>query len=373
MRHSIRCALAGAAASAGIIALAACPASAAATSQTHHTSVPCDTAALASAISGAVRGDTLVLAVGCTYQTGGLPEIGTNLAIVGRGATLEYTFTTAETPIMSVPAGVTVHISNLNFSDGYSVNSNASALATAGNVTIDGGSFTGNEDTIGGSAIENTGQLTVRGVAFTNNGGEVATGGAIDNSGQLTAIDTTFTGNNTQLYGTSGGAIVNDGHATLRDDTLTGNAADSGRGGAILNDGTLTVVSSTIASNGALSGGGAIYNDGTLTVLSSSISKNVTSFAVDPASVANGGGIEIAYGTVTLRDDSLSGNSASDGGAIYNGDGTLAVASTSIKSNTAGTGGAGGISNKTGRVCLRHDRIMSNTPVNCLNVPGCKG
>jgi hypothetical protein len=373
MRHSIRCALAGAAASAGIIALAACPASAAVTSQAHHTSVPCDTAALASAISGAVRGDTLVLAVGCTYQTGGLPEIGTNLAIVGRGATLEYTFTTAETPIMSVPAGVTVHISNLNFSDGYSVNSNASALATAGNVTIDGGSFTGNEDAIGGSAIENTGQLTVRGVAFTNNGGEVATGGAIDNSGQLTAIDTTFTGNNTQLYGTSGGAIVNDGHATLRDDTLTGNAADSGRGGAILNDGTLTVVSSTIASNGALSGGGAIYNDGTLTVLSSSISKNVTSFAVDPASVANGGGIEIAYGTVTLRDDSLSGNSASDGGAIYNGDGTLAVASTSIKSNTAGTGGAGGISNKTGRVCLRHDRIMSNTPVNCLNVPGCKG
>src|ERR1700722_2422202 len=229
MRHSIRCALAGAAASAGIIALAACPA-----------------AALDSAISSAANGDTLVLASGCTYQTGGLPQISTNLAIVGRGATLEYTFTTAESPIMSVPGGVTVHISNLNFTDGYSLGAYASALATQGNVTIDGGTFTGNTSEDGGSAIDNSGQLTVRGAAFTDNGGEAATGGAIDNSGQLTVVDTTFTGNDTQLYGTSGGAIVNGGHATLRDDTLTGNAANSGAGGAIVNGGTLTVVSSTI-------------------------------------------------------------------------------------------------------------------------------
>jgi hypothetical protein len=375
MRHSTRCALAGAAASAGIIALAAGPASAAVASPAHHTSVPCDTAALDSAISGAASGDTLVLAAGCTYQTGGLPEISTNLAIVGRGATLEYTFTTAETPIMSVPGAVTVHISNLNFTDGYSVSANASALATQGNVTIDGGTFTGNTDETGGSAIENTGRLTVRGAAFTDNGGEAATGGAIDNRGQLTVVATTFAENNTQLYGTGGGAIVNSGQATLRYDTLTDNAANSGAGGAILNDGTLTVVSSTITDNGAATGGGAIYNDGTLTVLSSSISNNDTSNAAsDPSSIANGGGIEIAYGTVTLRHDTLSGNSAySDGGAIYNGAGTLAVVSTSISSNTAGTGGAGGIANETGTVSLWRDCIMSNTPVNCLNVPGCEG
>ena len=373
MRHSIRCALAGAAASAGIIALAACPASATVTRQAHHTNVPCDTAALDSAISSAASGDTLVLAAGCTYQTGGLPEISTNLAIVGRGATLEYTFTTAESSIMSVSGGVTVHISNLNFTDGFSLGANASALATQGNVTIDGGTFTGNTGEDGGSAVDNTGQLTVRGAAFTDNGGEAATGGAIDNSGQLTVVATTFTGNDTQLYGTSGGAIVNGGQATLRDDTLTGNAANSGAGGAIVNGGTMAVISSTITNNGAAAGGGAIYNDdGTLTVLSSSISNNGTANpANDPV---NGGGIEIASGTVTLRHDTLSGNSANgDGGAIYNGAGTLAVVSTSITSNTAGTGGAGGISNKTGRVSLRHDCIMSNTPVNCLNVPGCKG
>jgi hypothetical protein len=359
MRHSIRRALAGAAASAGVIALAACPASAAVAGQAHHTSVPCDTAALDSAISSAANGDTLVLAAGCTYQTGGLPEISTNLSIDGRGATLEYTFTTAETPIMSVPAGVTVHISNLNFTDGFSLGANASALQTQGNVTIDGGTFTGNTGEDGGSAIVNTGQLTVRGAAFTDNGGEVATGGAIDNRGQLTAIATTFTGNDTQLYGTSGGAIVNGGH--------------SGAGGAILNDGTMAVLSSTITNNGAAGGGGAIYNDdGTLTVVSSSISNNGTANAANEP--VNGGGIEIAFGTVTLRHDTLSGNSANgDGGAIYNGAGTLAVVSTSITSNNAGTGGAGGISNETGRVSLRHDCIMSNTPVNCLNVPGCKG
>jgi hypothetical protein len=374
MRHSIRCALVGAAASAVIIALAAGPASAAVARPAHHTRVPCDTAALGSAISSAASGDTLVLAAGCTYPTGGLPEISTNLAIVGRGATLEYTFTTAETPIMSVPGGVTVHISNLNFTDGYSVGAGASALATQGNVTIDGGTFAGNTDETGGSAIENTGRLTVRGAVFTDNGGEAATGGAIDNLGQLTVVATMFTDNDTQLYGTGGGAIANGGQATLRDDTLTGNGADSGAGGAILNDGTLAVVSSTITSNGAAGGGGAIYNDGTLTVLSSSISNNETSNAPsDPSSVVNGGGIEIAYGTVTLRHDTLSGNSANgDGGAIYNGAGTLAVRSTSISGNTAGAG-AGGIANKTGTVSLWRDCIMSNTPVNCLNVPGCEG
>src|ERR1700735_783147 len=99
MRHPIRRALAGAAASVGIITLAVCPASAAVASPARHTSVPCDTAALDSAISSAASGDTLVLAAGCTYQTGGLPEISANLAIVGRGATLEYTFTTPEAPI----------------------------------------------------------------------------------------------------------------------------------------------------------------------------------------------------------------------------------------------------------------------------------
>src|ERR1700734_4183765 len=111
------------------------------------------------------------LAAGGTYQTGGLPEISTNLAIVGRGATLEYTFSAAESPIMSVPGGVTVHISNLNFINGYSLCAYASALATQGNVTIDGGTFTGNTSEDGGSAIDNSGQLTVRGAAFTDNGG----------------------------------------------------------------------------------------------------------------------------------------------------------------------------------------------------------
>jgi predicted outer membrane repeat protein len=374
MRHSIRRALAGAAVSAGIIALAACPASAAVTSQAHHTSVPCDTAALNSAISSAAGGETLVLAAGCTYQTGPLPEISTNLAIVGRGAILEYTFTPgAESPTMSVPGGVTLHISNLNFTGGDEFG--VGEIATQGNVTIDGGTFSGNYSTTGGSAIYNTGQLRVRGATFTDDGGEAARGGAIDNGGQLTVVASTFRGNGTELYGTSGGAIVNGGQATLRDDTLTGNAANSGVGGAIVNGGTLTIVSSTITNNGAATGGGAIYNDGTLTVVSSSISNNGTSNAGNnPYGVANGGGIESDGGTVSLRHDTLSGNSAeSDGGAIYNDAGTLAVVSTSITSNTAGTGGAGGISNKTGRVSLRRDCIMSNTPVNCLNVPGCKG
>jgi hypothetical protein len=340
MRHPISRTLAGAAAFAGIIALAACPAVAAVASPARHTSVPCDTAALDSAISSAASGDTLALAAGCTYKTSAaLPGISTNLTIVGHGATLEYTGSNDPgADILSVPAGVTLHVSNLNFVGGGGTYLCAGAIATDGNVTIDGGTFDDNHTDSGYSgAICNGGQLTVRGATFTKNGGEYAMSGAIYNSGRLMAVDTTFTDNGT-VEG-NGGAIYNNGRATLRHDTLSGNIADESDGGAIFNQGTLTVVSTSISNNTAIDGGG----------------------------IANNGG------TVSLQHDTLSGNSAYiDGGAILN-EGALTVVSSSISDNTASTGGAGGISNQDGTVSLRRDCIMSNTPVNCFNVPGCKG
>src|ERR1700683_3083288 len=52
--------------------------------------VPCNTKALTSALSGASNGEKLQLAFGCTYLlTAPLPAIDTSLTIVGLGATLE--------------------------------------------------------------------------------------------------------------------------------------------------------------------------------------------------------------------------------------------------------------------------------------------
>jgi hypothetical protein len=141
MRHPERRTLAIAAASGGIMVLAACLAPAASASPAGYERVPCDTAALASAISSAANGDTLALAAGCTYQTSAtLPAISTSLAIIGHGATLQYTGPLYPgSNILAVQDGVTVHISSLNFTGGGGFYGSGGAIQNGGNLTIDGG------------------------------------------------------------------------------------------------------------------------------------------------------------------------------------------------------------------------------------------
>jgi hypothetical protein len=267
MRHPSRRTLARAAACGGVIALAAGFAPAAAASPAGQTSVPCEAAALASALSGAASGGTLILAAGCTYHmTGPLPAISANLTIDGRGATVVGQEEDPGFDILSVPSGVSVHIRDLNFTGGGDPYVCGGAINTSGDVTIEGGTFrldgaaspSGGESPTGG-AICNGGQLTVNGVTFTSDDAEGA-GGATDNGGELTVIATRFTGNRV-LY-ESGGAIDNHGQLTLRYDSLSGNKA-VGNGGAIENLAALTVVATAITGNTADAGGaGGIDNEG---------------------------------------------------------------------------------------------------------------
>ena len=339
MRHPSRHTPATAAAAGGIMALAVGFAPAAAASPAPQTSVPCSTTALASAISGAVSGDTLVLAPGCSYQVSDpLPDISTNLTIDGRGATLDADG--PESPgynILGVPDGVTVHIRYLNFTCGGSyIGQCGEAIRTSGNVTIEGGTFYElgpiyNEYGLGGGgAIGNGGQLAVTGATFDWNFA-TGSGGAIYNGGTMTVSSSTFRSND-------GSAIGNGGQATLRQDTLSG--------------------------NGARTLGGAIGNGGTLIVISTSITNGASGYA--------GGAIANEYGgQVTLLRDTLSGNSAYYGGAIYNV-GALTASFTTIVNNDA-SAAAGGIGNLGGTVLLQVDHIQSNKPSNCVNVPGCTG
>jgi hypothetical protein len=368
--------LARAAAAGGIMALAVGFAPPAAASLAPQTSVPCSTTALASAISGAASGATLVLASGCTYQVSDpLPDISVNLKIEGREATLDGDG--PEIPgysILNVPAGVTLHTRDLNFTCGGNyVDQCGHAIGSDGDVTIDGGTFydTGPVyDEYGytdGGAVLNSGQLTVIGATFDGNITDDP-GGAIYNEGQLTVVATRFTHNRVVSVQGSGGAIFNSNLGTL---TVTSStfSTNFGEGAAISNDGRATLRQDTLSGNStyfAFTSGGAIYNEagGTMTVTSTSINNNDASLT--------GGAIANYYGQVTLRQDTLSGNSASDGGAIYN-DAALAASSTSITRNTAAAGSPGGIDNDGGTVTLHHARILSNTPFNCSNVTGCTG
>jgi hypothetical protein len=81
-----------------------------------------------------------------------------------------------------------------------------------------------------------------------------------------------------------------------------------GIGGGILNFGSLTISNCTLSGNTALYGGG-IENYGTLTVSGSTLSSN--SAGID------GGGIDNIGGTLWVIDSTLSGNSANGGGGPF--------------------------------------------------------
>jgi hypothetical protein len=259
--------------------------------------VPCNTPALISAIAGAGSGEKLHLAFGCTYRlTAPLPDIDTGLTIAGFGATLERS-EAAGTPdftILTVAAG-DVNLSDVNFRNGGGINDGGESLYTGaidnkgGNITVLGGTFTGNNGgaitngsgtlTVtsahfikntagGGSAITNDATMTLRSSHFYGN--SARSGGAIYNTGIATVIGTTFIEN----AALTGGALYNNGRAALSSVTIKNNTAELVYGGGIVNDGTLIVASSNIVDNTTRDEGGGIYNAGRVALSRTKVSGN---------------------------------------------------------------------------------------------------
>ena len=122
---------------------------------------------------------------------------------------------------------------------------------------------------------------------------------------------------------------------TLEDSTFSGNSANYG--GGIYNFGTATITNSTLSGNSAAFRGGGIHNSGTATITNSTLSGNY--------SALDGGGIFNEGGTATITNSTLSGNSAhSGGGGIFN-NGTTTITNSTLSGNSASVGGGGGILN----------------------------
>jgi CSLREA domain-containing protein len=105
-------------------------------------------------------------------------------------------------------------------------------------------------------------------------------------------------------------------------------------GGGLHNDGTLTLRQSTVSGNTADYYGGGLYNSsGTLTLVQSTVSDNTTR--------GGGGGLLNYYGTLTLQRSTVSGNTAASkaGGGLWNAHGTLTLIQSTVSGNTARYGG----------------------------------
>jgi hypothetical protein len=141
---------------------------------------------------------------------------------------------------------------------------------------------------------------------------------------------------------------VNSGANLTINNVTVRNGSAFGGGGGILNFGTLTMTNCTVSGNSA--DGGGIANGGTLTMTNCTVSGN--------SAFGSGGGIYNS-GTLTMTNCTVSGNSAvaSVGGGIANV-GTLTMTNCTVSGNSAV--GGGGIYNG-GTVNARNTIIANNS------------
>jgi hypothetical protein len=370
------------------VALGAGPAQAA-SAASRDVTVPCVAGALAAGLTGATAGATLSLAPRCTYKlAAALPAIGQDLTIRGNRATIERSYA-AGIPgfsIMTISAGADVAIGNLNFRNGGSAGSGpppadtsaGGAIDNNGNLTVNGGNFTGNSASDGGAIQNGNGSLRVRNAVFAGN--SAVNGGAVENNGTMVLSQSVVTGNTASSLG---GGVATAGGATVADCSIAGNTASEGggmwttftaavtggefrgnkaaAGGGIFNDSSMTLAGSQVVGNTAAASGGGVYNDlfGDATVTGTSFRKN---------HAQTGGGIE-NEDLATLSRSQLYGNTAGQfGGGIYN-DWVLTVAGSQIARNIAATGGGGiylgDFFGPPGTLAISGSAVFANRPDNC--------
>jgi predicted outer membrane repeat protein len=288
--------------------------------------VACYAGALASAISDAVSGETIVLAPGCVYRLDqALPDVGVNLTIVGYDTELLRDYGAPSFSLLTIAKGecgcgpivhqplsaVDLTVVNVDFRNGGGPDDDDGGAIYAPDgtdLTVHGGIFTDNYSDDYGGAIESDDTLTVTGAYFIGNYGYYE-GGAIYNDGDATVYGSTFQKNSTGRDDDDyGGAIANEDDMQLAGSTFTGNTGEYG--GAVYNDDDMAMTRDSVTGNTGYDGGG-IYNDWNLTVYGSLIDFN---WASD-----EGGGIyDWECSSFTLTHSALYGNVPDN--IFYDGD-----------------------------------------------------
>jgi hypothetical protein len=180
-----------------------------------------------------------------------------------------------------------------------------------------------------------------------NGGGNDDDGGGVlyDGAGAVTVTSSTISGN---TAGHGGGISVEGGTAAITNSTISGNTATSIAGGILNMQSTVTITNSTISGNTAtISGGGVLVEGGTATITNSTISGNSSSSFGSPSFGAGGGILNVDNGSVTITNCTISGNMALGtgvnclgcGGGGLSTFGTTTVLNTVIAGNSTTTAG----------------------------------
>lgn len=143
---------------------------------------------------------------------------------------------------------------------------------------------------------------------------------------------------------------------TLDSVTVTGGSETNG-GGINANGSDLTLKNSTVSGNSATLNGGGIYAyDGSVTLTDSAVSDNT--------SVQEGGGIYSTYNNgLSMADSTVSGNSATtgSGGGVYCTDGCdVTLSGSTVSGNSAGDAGGGIYADTSGTITITNSTISGN-------------
>ncbi|MBQ9974613.1 MAG: hypothetical protein IJP02_06630 [Oscillospiraceae bacterium] len=135
----------------------------------------------------------------------------------------------------------------------------------------------------GGAGIYNTGKLTLQGSVQVTDNKSAGGGAAINNAkstsgsvGEVTITGGTFSGN---VAGTSGGVIANSAKLTLTGGTLSSNKA-ANNGGAVYNTGELMLGGAAFKGNTAGKNGPDLFNDGGKVTLTGTVKADLWTNAV---------------------------------------------------------------------------------------------
>jgi fibronectin-binding autotransporter adhesin len=165
-------------------------------------------------------------------------------------------------------------MSGLTLTGGSAQNDGGGAIYNKSNLTLSYCTLLNNKAYFGGAILNETnGRLTVENSTFSSNtadGGSAAGqsgggGGAIYCRFQVFAINCTFSGNTSLSLSNGGGAVLNASSFSALYSTFTGNSSVSSGGGIYNPFGTLSVLNSIIAGNTAPSGpdvSGALTSSG---------------------------------------------------------------------------------------------------------------
>ena len=267
------------------------------------------------------------------YETGNVQaEFTSNMAANGGGAIYNAGVLTHSGNIHSNTAlyggglynAGTATIANADF-QGNSAGQNGGAILNQGDLTLNGTAvFKNNTAGYFGGAINNqSGTLSVVSGEFVSNTATNRNGGAIYNSGGgLYVTSSVMSGNYTHLHG---GALYNTGGENVISAlTFTGNTTGSGAGAGYYNYmGNVDLHDVVFSGTTAGTNGGGIFNAGSMTLTSGSFTGNTAD--------VQGGALYHVEGDLIISNAIFEGNHSlnSDGGAIYAVD---AVANTTIES-----------------------------------------